>query len=224
MTHTVHPYIQRVGTIRTWKSQWFAGTKEEYRNRVKTEYVLRTFLEKKTKGMMVDTVAIEGRKDGVISITMSTARPGVLIGRGGSSLENLKKQITKELRRNNLGENIKIELNVEELKFIETQAALVAESVVESLEKRMAYRRVLKQTAAKVIANTQVKGIRILLSGRLGGAEIARTEQIHMGRVPLQTLRSDIDFSQKRAVLSYGTIGVNVWVYRGDIHNKKLNK
>ena len=221
MTHIVHPYIHRVGTIKTWNSNWFTSSTKEYRERVKTEYILRKFLEKKTKGMMVDTVNIERNKDNVLNVSIRTAKPGLLIGRGGAALETLKKAIEKEFKRNKVGKNLKLELNIKELKFIEPYAALVAELVVESLEKNMPFRRVLKQTAEKVIANTQVQGVRITLSGRLGGAEIARREQIRLGRVPLQTIRSDIDFSQKRASLSYGTIGVSVWIYRGDIHNKK---
>lgn len=221
MTHIVHPYIQRVGVIRTWNSQWFANNAKEYREQVKVEHILRTFLEKKAKGMMIDTILLERKKGNVLSITIKTARPGMLIGKGGASLETLKKSIEKQLSKNKVAEKITIELNIEEIKFIEPHASLVAESIVEALEKRMPFRRVLKQMAEKVIANTQVEGVRITLSGRLGGAEIARVEQIRLGRVPLQTLRSDIDFAQKRAVLSYGTIGVSVWVYRGDIHTKK---
>ncbi|MDD9868160.1 MAG: 30S ribosomal protein S3 [Candidatus Campbellbacteria bacterium] len=219
MTHNVHPYIHRLGIIKDWKSSWFINDAKKYREALRCDHVIRKFLEKRLKGMLVDDVFIEHKRK-AIAITIKTARPGLLIGKSGAGIETLKKEIEKVVKKAKV-EYQEIVLHIEEIKFIEPHAALVAETIVAGLEKRMQFRRLLKQTAEKVMANSAVKGVRIVLSGRLGGAEIARSEHIRKGRVPLQTFRSDIDYAHKPAVLSYGTIGVKVWVYRGDVYAKK---
>ncbi len=219
MTHTVHPYIHRVGIIQQWKSNWFFSDKKKYREALRSEIVLRRYLEKRLKGFMVSSITTE-RKREHLSITIATARPGMLIGRKGDGIASLKNDIIKEFKRNDIVEP-NHELNIQEIKFIETHAPLVAELIVEGLEKRLPFKHLMKQTAEKVYANNDVKGVRIILSGRLGGVEIARTEKIHFGRVPLQTMRSNIDYAHKEAVLSYGTIGVRVWVYKGEVHSNK---
>ena len=221
MTHTVHPYAHRLGIIRDWKSRWFAKTPAEYRTNVMIDATIRRFLVKRLRGMYVTSVEIE-RAQNVIRILIKTSRPGLVIGRGGEGSQKLVKEI--EMSRAKVkgapkGKNL-IRIDIEEVRSPESQAPVVAYMVAEGLEKRQTFRRVLKQTVEKVMANRDVQGVRIGISGRLGGAEMSRSEEIKRGRVPLQTLRADIDFAKEKAYLPYGVIGVKVWIYRGDIFDK----
>ncbi len=216
MTHVAHPFVQRLGIIRDWRSRWFAADPKRYREYMRTDVTVRKFLDKSLKGMYIAHVEIE-RDEKVYRIIIKTSRPGLVIGRSGEGATRLKKDVDMIMRRLKLSEKPEIKIDVEEIRSAETSASIVAQMVVEGLEKRMPFRRVMKQTAEKVMANRDVKGVRILASGRLGGAEMARKEQIKKGRVPLQTLRADIDFSRQRAILPYGSIGVKVWIYRGDV-------
>jgi len=216
MTHVAHPFVQRLGIIRDWKSRWFAADPKQYREYVRTDSAVRELLSKKLKGMYVSSVEIE-RNEKVLRVVITTSRPGLVIGRSGEGATQLKKSVDMLLRKLKLTEKPDIKIDIEELRVPETSASIVAQMVVEGLEKRMPFRRVMKQTAEKVMANRDVKGVRIIAAGRLGGAEMARREQIKKGRVPLQTLRADIDFARERAILPYGSIGVKVWIYRGDV-------
>lgn len=216
MTHVSHPFVQRLGIIRDWRSRWFATDPKQYREFVRTDAAIRTLLEKKLKGMFVSNVEIE-RNEKVLRIIITTSRPGLVIGRSGEGAQRLGKEIDMLLRKQKLTEKPDVKIDIEELRTPETSASIVGQMIVEGLEKRMPFRRVLKQTAEKVMANRDVKGVRIIVSGRLGGAEMARKEQVKKGRVPLQTLRADIDFARVRAILPYGSIGVKVWIYRGDV-------
>ncbi len=216
MTHVVHPYAQRLGIIRDWKSRWFTGDKKKYQEYIRTDDAVRTLLSKKLKGMSIAAVEIE-RDDKVYRIIIKTSRPGLVIGRSGEGAQQLKKDIDQLLRTLKLTEKPELKIDIEEIRSPESNAAIVAQMVGEGLEKRMPFRRVLKQTAEKVMANRDVKGVRILVGGRLGGADMARREQIKKGQIPLQTLRADIDFARERAVLPYGTIGIKVWIYRGEV-------
>jgi len=216
MTHVAHPFVQRLGIIRDWKSRWFAADPKQYREYIRADAAVRDMLEKKLRGMHVASVEIE-RNDQVLRIIVTTSRPGLIIGRSGEGATKLKKDIDLLLRKQKLTEMPEVKLDIEELRSPETSAAIVAQMVSEGLEKRMPFRRVMKQTAEKVMANRDVKGVRIMAAGRLGGAEMARTEQTKKGQIPLQTLRADIDFARERAILPYGTIGIKVWIYRGDI-------
>lgn len=216
MTHVAHPYVQRIGIIRDWRSRWFAADPRLYREYVRTDESVRSLLEKKLKGMYISSVEIE-RNEKVFRIIISTSRPGLVIGRSGEGAVKLKKDVDMLFRTLKLTEKPEIKIDIEEVRSPETSATIVGQMVVEGLEKRMPFRRVMKQTAEKVMANRDVKGVRIIASGRLGGAEMARKEEAKKGRIPLQTLRADIDFARVRATLPYGTIGVKVWIYRGDI-------
>lgn len=216
MTHVAHPYVQRLGVIRDWKSRWFAGDPKKYREYIRTDGAVRAFLKKKLRNMHVSGVEIE-RNEKIFRIIIGTSRPGLIIGRSGEGATKLRKEIDMLFRTLKLAEMPEIKIDIEELRSPETSASIVGQMVVEGLEKRMPFRRVMKQTAEKVMANRDVKGIRIITSGRLGGAEMARKEEIKRGRVPLQTLRADIDYTRETAILPYGAIGVKVWVYRGDI-------
>ncbi len=221
MTHTVHPYAHRLGIIRDWKSRWFAKSPLEYRTNVMIDTTIRRFLTKRLRGMYVTSVEIE-RAQNVIRILIKTSRPGLVIGRGGEGSQKLVKEIEKvvgTVKGAPKGKSL-VRIDIEEVRSPESQAPVVAYMVAEGLEKRQTFRRVLKQTVEKVMANRDVQGVRIGISGRLGGAEMSRSEEIKRGRVPLQTLRADIDFAKEKAYLPYGVIGVKVWIYRGEIFDK----
>ncbi len=223
MTHVVHPYVHRLGVIRDWRSRWFAADPKKYREYIRTDGAVRKYLAKKLRGMHISNIEIE-RNEKVFRIIISTSRPGLIIGRSGEGATKLKKEIDMLLRTLKLTEKPEIKIDIEEVRSPETSASIVGQMVVEGLEKRMPFRRVMKMTAEKVMANRDVKGIRIISSGRLGGAEMARKEEIKKGRIPLQTLRADIDFARETATLPYGAIGVKVWIYRGDIFtDRKAN-
>jgi small subunit ribosomal protein S3 len=220
MTHTVHPYAHRLGVIRDWKSRWFAATPKQYRENVMIDTKLRVFLKKRLRGMYVTSVEIERTRQ-AIRILIKTSRPGMVIGRGGDGSAKLTKEITKVAQSVKGAPKLPVKLDIEEVRSPESQAPVVAYMIAEGLEKRQTFRRVLKQTVEKVMANRDVQGVRIALSGRLGGAEMSRQEEIKRGRVPLQTIRADIDFCREVAYLPYGVIGIKVWIYRGDIFEDK---
>jgi small subunit ribosomal protein S3 len=220
MTHTVHPYAHRLGIIRDWKSRWFGAGVRQYRENFKIDTALRTYLKKRLRGLYVTTVEIErGEKE--IRLIIKTSRPGMVIGRSGEGTQQLKNDIQKMLGKLRLEETLGVKIDVEEVRSPESNAAVVAYMIAEGLEKRMPHRRVLKQTVEKVMANRDVKGVRIRVAGRLGGAEMSRKEEIKKGRIPLQTFRADIDYCKEQAYLPYGVIGVKVWIYRGEVFNEQ---
>lgn len=223
MTHNVHPYAHRLGILRDWKSRWFSSTPAQYRENVKIDTSIRMFLKKRLRGLYVTSVEIE-RGEKQIRILVKTSRPGLVIGRGGEGSTKITKELEKVLQKLRLEEMPKVRLDIEEVRSAESHAPIVAQMIIEGLEKRQPHRRILKQTVEKVMANRDVKGVRIALSGRLGGAEMSRREQIKRGRVPLQTLRADIDFARDEAYLPYGVIGIKVWIYRGDVFEDKKEK
>lgn len=223
MTHTVHPYSHRLGILRDWKSRWFSP-KDKYKEFLRGDLVIRGYLEKKLKGFYVADIEIE-RSEKALRVIVSTSRPGMIIGRNGDGSQKLRQDITKLLQKHKLLDpKVEIKLDIKEIKSPESNAAIVAQMVVEGLEKRLPFRRVVKSTLEKVMANRDVQGVRIFLSGRLGGATMSRTESRKLGRIPLQTFRADVDYSGTKAVMPYGTIGVKVWIYRGDIFDKDAQK
>ncbi len=219
MTHTVHPFAHRLGTLRDWKSRWFAKTPAQYRENIKIDTMVRQYLRKRLRGLYVTSVEIE-RGPKAMRILIKTSRPGMVIGRGGEGSVKLAKDIEKVIRELGIKDVPAVKIDIEEVRSPESQSPVVAYMIVEGLEKRMPFRRVLKQTVEKVMANRDVQGVRIAISGRLGGAEMSRAEEIKRGRVPLQTIRADVDFAREEAYLPYGVIGVKVWIYRGDIFEK----
>lgn len=224
MTHTVHPYAHRLGILRDWKSRWFSADPKRYREFIKCDTMIRMFLEKRLRGFYISSVEIE-RGEKKLRIIVKTSRPGMIIGRSGDGATKLKNDIEKVIAKLKLTDKQDIKLDIEEVKNPESNAAIVGQMVAEALEKRMTFRRVLKQTVEKVMANRDVLGVRIALGGRLGGAEMARKEQIKKGRIPLQTFRADIDFTREKAHLPYGVIGIKVWIYKGDkFEDKKISK
>lgn len=219
MTHIVHPFSHRLGIIRDWKSRWF-GVNNEYKEFLKGDILIRSFLDKRLRGAHIAGVEIE-RNAKMFRIVIKTARPGMVIGRAGEGSLKLKNDILKEAARKKINIPKDFKLDIEEVRSPESNAAIVAEMVAEALEKRMPFRGVLKQTIEKVMANRDVKGARIAMGGRLGGAEMARYEQIRRGPIPLQTFRADVDFAKKSAHLPYGVIGIKVWIYKGQVFNDK---
>ena len=218
MSHIVHPYSHRLGIIKDWKSRWF-GVKGEYQKLLKGDILVREFLQKRLRGMYVSGVDIE-RGPKLFRIIIRTSRPGMLIGKSGEGAVKLKNEITRFAKKNKLTGLLNLKLDIEEVRSPESNSAIVAHMVAEGLEKRLPFRRVMKQTIDKVMANRDVKGVRIYLGGRLGGAEMARTEELKKGRIPLQTLRADIDYARERAHMTYGDIGIKVWIYKGEIFEK----
>lgn len=220
MTHTVHPYGHRLGILRDWKSRWFTTNPKKYRAYVKTDATIRTLLKKRLKGNFVSHVEIErSQKD--IRISIHTARPGMVIGRSGENAIKLKTEVQNLLKKVSPTERLQLHLDILEIRSPESNAAVVAGMVVEGLEKRMPFRRVLKQTIEKVMANRDVQGVKISVSGMLGAASMSRTEELKKGRIPLQTFRADIDFAHDEAKLPLGIIGVKVWIYRGEVFEER---
>lgn len=220
MTHTVHPYGHRLGVLRDWRSRWFTADPKKYREYVKVDAAIRKLLAKRLRGNFVSHVEIErSQKD--IRISIHTARPGMVIGRSGESATKLKSEVQALLKKLSPNEKLQLHLDILEIRSPESNAAVVAAMVVEGLEKRMPFRRVLKQTADKVMANRDVEGVKISVSGMLGAASMSRTEELKKGRIPLQTFRADIDFAHDEARLPLGTIGVKVWIYRGEVFEER---
>ena len=225
MTHRVHPYVFRVGEIRPWKSRWF--NEKKFATYLLEDTMLREWLQPKLAASHIETVEIE-RSPNTIHVIVKTARPGILIGRGGEGAEKLKDDIRKQLlkiwkRFKMMPEKREVKLTIEEVRSPETHAAIVGQMIVEEIQNRKPFRRVLKQTLEKIAGNREVKGVKIVLKGRLDGAEMARYEWGKKGRIPLQTIRANIDYAEKTAFTTYGTIGVKVWIYTGDVFAVKTD-
>ncbi|MEK7566605.1 MAG: 30S ribosomal protein S3 [Patescibacteria group bacterium] len=218
MTHRVHPYSFRLGQVRDWKSRWF--DLRNFRHLLKADVKLRSWLGEKLAKMYVSKIEIE-RSPTMLKIIIFTSRPGLIIGRSGAGVNLLKNQIEKLFVKFSMPKPRELQLAIEEIKNPEADAAIVAKIVAENLEKRLSFRRVLKQILNKVAAHKEVKGVKIALAGRLDGSEMSRREWLLHGRIPLQTIRADIDFARVRAKLPYGDIGIKVWIYKGDVFDQK---
>lgn len=224
MTHIVHPYVHRLGILRDWKSRWFSNDPKKYRAYVKADAMLRAYLKKKLRGNFVSHVEIErSQKD--VRIMVHTARPGMVIGRQGENATKIKTDLENIIKKTLPGEKVTLHLDVLEIRSPESNAAVVAGMVVEGLERRLPFRRVMKQTIDKVMANRDVEGVKISVSGMLGAASMSRREELKKGRIPLQTFRADIDYAHDEAKLPLGQIGVKVWIYKGEVfENRNKNK
>ena len=222
MSKIVHPYAHRLIILRDWRSRWFALPKQ-YRSFLKGDVLVREYLEKKLRGMYISAIEIE-RNQKTTRFIIKTSRPGLIIGRNGEGATKLKTDILKKMESLKLPKPEDFKLEIVEITNPEADAAIVAFMIAEGLEKRMPYRRVIKQVLEKVMQAQGVQGARVVLGGRLGGAEIARTEELKRGSIPLQTFRADIDFKRERANLAYGVIGIKVWIYRGKIFAEKKAK
>ena len=208
MGQKVNPHGLRVGVIKDWDTQWYAD-KKEFGKFLKEDYVIRTFIKDKYYASAISKILIE-RAASRISVTIYTARPGVLIGKQGSEIEVIKQSLSK------LTGNKQIAVNIIEVKKPDCDAQLVAESIAAQIEKRASFRRTMKQAIGRAM-RMGVKGIKAMVSGRLDGAEIARSEQYHEGSIPLQTLRADIDYGFAVAKTTFGAIGIKIWVYKGEV-------
>jgi len=207
MGRKVHPMGFRLGVIRDWQSKWYDD--KHYAEFILEDAKLRRAVQSKYNDAGISLVEIE-RQANKVSVTIHTARPGIVIGRGGQRVEEMRQYLEGVLGGK------KIQLDIREIRQPELDAYLVARSVAEQMERRVAYRRAMKQSISRTL-QAGAKGMRILCSGRLGGAEIARRQLMHQGRVPLQTLRADVDYGFTEAHTTLGRIGVKVWIYRGDI-------
>ncbi|MFA6429302.1 MAG: 30S ribosomal protein S3 [Patescibacteria group bacterium] len=213
MGHKVHPTTFRLGTTTTWPSRWFARDKA-FRTQLRDDINMRTYMMKELKDASVSRIDIE-RSRGALSLMIHTGKPGVVIGRSGSGIEDLKKKMLKEFFPGK-NKGLQFHLSVMEVSKPSLDARLVAQGVISDLERRMQFRRVLKSTIERV-KKAGALGVKIAVSGRLNGAEIARRELLAWGKIPLTNLRADIDYCQSFAQTMQGTIGVKVWIYRGDV-------
>jgi small subunit ribosomal protein S3 len=201
-----HPYGFRLGIIKTWRSRWYS--EKEYANYLQEDLRIRSYVKNRLIHAGVSAVEIE-RKSNRVHVVIHTARPGIVIGKKGAEIENLKKDLLKFTDR-------EVSITIQEIRRPETDAQLTAENVAMQLERRVAFRRAMKKTVLSSM-KLGAKGIKIQVAGRLGGSEMARTEWYREGRVPLHTLRADIDYGFAQAMTTYGTIGVKVWIYKGEV-------
>ncbi|MCR1972734.1 30S ribosomal protein S3 [Clostridium sporogenes] len=214
MGQKVHPHGLRVGVIKEWDAKWYAD-KKNFADNLVEDHKIRNFVKKNSYAAGVSRIEIE-RAAKRIKLNIYTAKPGMIIGKGGQGIESLKNQLQKIVSNKN------ILINIVEVKRPEADAQLIAENIAQQLEKRIAFRRAMKQSIQRAM-KTGVKGIKTACSGRLAGAEIARTEHYNEGTIPLQTLRADIDYGFAEANTTYGKIGVKVWVYKGEVLPARKN-
>lgn len=219
MTHRVHPYAHRLGIIRDWRSRWF-GVKSKYKQNLQGDVLIYEYLKKRLRGSFVNSIEIE-RSTKTFRIIIETSRPGFIIGRSGEGMQKLRDDIVRFMKKHNLSAAEELKIDVKEIKSPESSAMIAAQMVAEGLEKRLPFRRVVKTMIEKAFANRDVKGLKITLSGIMGGSNMARVETKKVGRIPLQTLRADIDYAFYEAKLPLGKIGIKVWIYKGDVFAKK---
>lgn len=222
MSKVVHPYAHRLVILRDWKSRWFA-TDKKFVDNLQVDVTVREYLEKRLRGSYLSSVEIE-RGQKALRIILRTSRPGMIIGRSGEGATKLKADLLKEIKRAKLSVTDDIKLEIVEVPTPDADAKIVAYMIAEGLEKRLPYRRVMKQLIEKVMAVRGIQGVKFYLGGRLGGAEISRSEVLKRGSIPLQTFRADIDFARERANLAYGVIGIKVWIYKGQVFNAEEKK
>ena len=212
MGQKVNPHGLRVGVIKDWDSRWYARN-EKVGDLVVEDYNLRKYLKKTLYSAGIPKIEIE-RDNAKIKIYLHCARPGVVIGKGGTEIERLRLELEKKLGK-------PVALNIVEVKSPDTNAQLVAENIAQQLEKRIGFRRAMKNAMGRAM-RSGARGIKVMCSGRLAGAEIARTESYHEGTIPLQTIRADIEYGFAEAATTYGRIGVKVWIYKGEVLNTTL--
>ena len=214
MGQKVNPHGLRVGVISGWESRWYAEA--DFADNLVEDYNIRKFLKKKLYSAGIAKIEIERRAADQIKVIIFTAKPGVVIGKGGADIENLKVELGKYTSK-------KLNLEVKEIKRPDSNAQLVAENIAQQLENRVSFRRAMKSTMSRSM-KSGVKGIKTCVSGRLAGADIARSEHYIEGTIPLQTLRADIDYGFAEADTTYGKLGVKVWIYNGEVLPTKAGK
>jgi small subunit ribosomal protein S3 len=206
MGRKVHPYGFRVGVTKDWQSKWFSSN--NYAALVNEDIVLRKIISKSAKEAGISKIIIDRNANDIV-VTIQSSRPGIVIGRGGDSAEKLKKELEKASTK-------KVKVNIKEIRIPELDALLVSQNIAEQLEKRVAFRRAIKQAVQRAMQRGAL-GCKVKISGRLGGAEMARIEHEMQGRVPLHTLKANIDYGLSEAHTTYGKIGVKTWIYKGDL-------
>lgn len=206
MGHKVHPTGFRLGIIKDWQARWFAD--KDYADLLHEDIKLRSMIRERLAAAGVPRIDIE-RAANQVTITVHTAKPGIVIGKSGAKVEELRQLLEKTTGK-------RIRLNIQEIRAPELDAYLVAKSIAEQIERRVSYRRAMKQAVARAMQRG-AKGIKIIVAGRLGGAEMSRKEREVAGKVPLHTLRADIDYGQAEALTTFGMIGIKVWIYRGEV-------
>lgn len=211
MGQKISPTGLRISIVKDWSSKWFSDQKKKYRSFLLSDIKIRDYLRDRLKKAMLSSVDIT-RHGEVVKIILHSSRPGVIIGRSGVGIEDLKRGVSKLLPK-----NIKVEMSIQEIKNPETEATLLAAQITEQIEKRIACVRAAKRVLEKAKEATGVLGIKVKVTGRLDGNEIARSEWFASGKLPLHTLRADIDFARAQAHTTYGVVGVKVWVYRGEV-------
>ena len=213
MGHKVHPKIYRTPVLYPWDSRWFS--KKDYARFAKQDIAVREYLLKKFKDARVDSISVErGPKN--MKVIIFAAKPGFIIGRGGQGLDEVRKHIERKI----LQMGLRVRLNVQEVRSPALSAAVVAQNMSSDIERRVRFRRVMKQTIDRVM-KAGAKGVKVCMAGRLNGVDIARTETLSDGKVPLATLRSDIDYATAEAHTTYGVVGIKVWIYKGEVFGRK---
>ena len=212
MGQKVNPNGFRVGVIKDWNTRWYAS-KKDFANYLVEDHKIRDFVKKKYYLASISRIEID-RAAGKITVSIFTARPGLLIGKGGTGIEVIKEEIKKATGKD-------VSVNIMEIRDPDADAQLVAENIASQLEKRISFRRAMKQSMGRAMQKNSVKGIKLMVSGRLGGAEIARSEGYHDGSIPLQTMRADIQYGFAEAKTTYGRIGCKVWIYKGELLGKR---
>jgi len=214
MGHKVNPKIFRIKTIHKWSSKWFS--KDFYIPQLRQDIAIRKYLEDKLREASLDKITIDRSADS-IDVNIYSARPGIIIGKGGSGVDNLKQYILTKIIKD---KKINLQLNIKEVSKPNLSARIVAQKIALDLQRRMPYRRVMKKHIENVV-KAGAKGVKIICSGRLGGVEIARSETLAQGKIPLHTIRADIDYARLGARTTYGMIGVKVWIYKGEVFGTK---
>src|SRR3989344_1522924 len=225
MGQKIKPNSFRLGITKDWSSRWIPSRGRSFKSLLEEDVLIRRIIEEKVKTAGIDKIDIE-RTGNKYRIFIKVSRPGLVIGRGGKGIEDLTQLIEASLsklrKNNNIAEQVVLSLNIEELKRFDVSANVSAQNIAWDFEKRMPFRRTIKKHLESMMQNKNVKGAKIMVSGRLDGAEIARREQVARGRLPLTMLRADIDYGTATAFTTFGTIGVKVWIYKGEVFAEKL--
>ncbi len=213
MGHKVNPISLRLGGIESWRSKWF--TKKNYGQQVVSDVRMRNYIKKKLRTAAVSNIVIE-RSPQAVTFIIYSSRPGIIIGRGGTGVEDLKKELKRHVPPKS-----QVKVEIQEVKNPESDPRIVALAMAEQIEKRISFRRVLKQALDRSINSQGVEGVKVMVAGRLDGAEMSRREWLAEGRLPLHTLRANIDYALDEAITTYGKIGIKVWIYKGEVFDKK---
>ncbi|MEK7452884.1 MAG: 30S ribosomal protein S3 [Patescibacteria group bacterium] len=221
MGKKVNPIIFRIGETITWRSRWF--NLKKYQGYLREDYFLRKLLTDKLIKQGLSNIEIE-RSENELKIIIHTSRPGLIIGRGGAGIDSLKKEIENFHKTIKIDKTSKtnVKIQIDEVAKPESNAQILGQQIADQIEKRIPFRRVLKQFIEKIMQSNEVQGVKIMVSGRLDGSEMARREWLAKGNIPLQTLRADIDYAQSRAYCRYGVIGIKIWIYKGEVFNNEI--